>query len=138
MKSHVASVTTLEVAPPVSCGVPFLDRVEPSLREALMRLGFERLFPDAAPVLTRDVDTETVGVIVGGLVTITGETDRNGRTAILGVHRRGDLLGLLEQSRVPAPPSTLTARGPTLVRFWSHEQFRELLETFPVGEDSDA
>jgi CRP-like cAMP-binding protein len=110
----------------------FLGRLDPSDRADLLALGGERRFPQGAHVIVQGDHSDTVFVLLEGLVKVVLTTP-GGRSVVLGVLGPGELLGEFEAIRGDGAPREAgnVAATPIAVRALAGADLRAYLETHP-------
>ncbi|MEU3193184.1 Crp/Fnr family transcriptional regulator [Streptomyces sp. NPDC006992] len=105
------------------------------LREPLLALGREQRFPPRTTLIQQGDLTTEVHLLVDGYVRILGDT-ADGRTTLLALRTRGDLVGELAALDGGPRSATVTAAGAVRGVSWAGPVFLRFLRNHPQAADA--
>lgn len=116
--------------PPAWPAGTFLNQIDPSVRDELLRLGRLRRYGSGEMVLREGEKTDQVVILLSGLAKVTAIAS-NGREALLALRVPGDIVGELAAIDTAPRSATVTACGDVTAREIGREQFHRFLDGRP-------
>jgi CRP-like cAMP-binding protein len=107
-----------------------LGRLRPDVRDQLLELGTEREYPRNHPIIRHGEYVDRAVLLVRGTAKVT-TTSEDGRLALLGVARAGDLADDLAALYHLESQANVVACGPVVVRLIESVTLREFLRARP-------
>lgn len=107
-----------------------LGRLRPDVRERLLELGVEREYPRNHLIVRHGEYADRVALLIRGTAKVA-TTSEDGRLALLGVARAGDLADEVAALHHLESPANVTTCGPSAVRLIDGTVFREFLRAHP-------
>lgn len=108
-----------------------LGRLRPDVRERLLELGVEREYPRNHLIVRHGEYVDRAALLIQGTAKVA-TTSEDGRLALLGVARAGDLADeVAALHHLESPANVITCGGPSIVRLIDGTVFRDFLRTYP-------